>query len=73
PEAIEFVLDALFPEGRERELCAAALASRHYPLDGDKGKARAIRFLSSRGFSPSVARELVFEASHNSRAREEDA
>jgi regulatory protein len=73
PEAIDFVLDALFPQGREKEACAEALASRHYSLDDDRGKARAIRFLNSRGFSPSLAREIVFEASHSSRAREEDA
>jgi len=73
PEAIDLVLDSLFPADRERETCAKALASRHYSLDDDKGKARAIRFLSSRGFSPSLARELVFEASQGFRAREEDA
>lgn len=72
-EAIDIVLDSLFPAGREREACAEALASRHYSLDDDKGKARAIRFLNSRGFSPSLARELVFEASQGFRAREEDA
>ncbi len=72
-EAIDIVLDSLFPEGREREACAEALASRHYSLNDDKGKARAIRFLNSRGFSPSLARELVFESSQGFGAREEDA
>lgn len=72
-DAIEDALASLFSGDREREACGRALATRHYSLNDEKGRARAMRFLASRGFSASLARELVFEASERLEAREEDA
>lgn len=60
--AIESALDRCLPPEGEAEACRRALAGRRYPLDEENARARAMRFLMSRGFPQGLARETVFRA-----------
>ncbi len=60
--ATEAALDACLPREEEEEACRRALSSRRYDLEEENNRARALRFLMSRGFPPGMARELVFRA-----------
>jgi SOS response regulatory protein OraA/RecX len=61
-DSIEEALDAALSREEEEEACRRALASRRYSLDDEKARARAHRFLLSRGFPENLARETVFRA-----------
>ncbi len=54
-------LDATFSEFNELALAKQALGSRKYSVDEPKGRARAVRFLASRGFPDSLARRLILD------------
>jgi SOS response regulatory protein OraA/RecX len=59
---VEQALDEVLSSDEEMDRARRALASRSRNLTDEKGKARAFRFLVSRGFSESVARRVVFDA-----------
>jgi len=68
--AIDEALAELLPPEREEEACRKALASRHYPLHEDRDRARALRFLASRGFPPALSRRVVFDEADRLRRAE---
>ncbi len=67
-EAIEEALAEVLPPEQEEEACRRALASRRYSLEDEKNRARAMRFLASRGFGASLSRKVVFAEADRIRA-----